>query len=73
MKILIVVVVLRTNNVGEYFEGPKRCQIAMDCKSFGWKSDLQRIPQSTSLSQETTVGQKVKQIAVQRELHRQTV
>ena len=37
---------LRTNNVGEYFEGPreldgrkpKRCQIAMDCKSFGWES-----------------------------------
>ena len=24
--------VLRTNNVREYFEGPKRCQIAMDCK-----------------------------------------
>ena len=38
LKTLRVVVVLRTNNVGEYFEGPKRCQIAMDCKSFGWES-----------------------------------
>ena len=33
LKTLRVVVVLRINNVGEYFEGPKRCQIAMDCRS----------------------------------------
>ena len=38
LKTLRVVVVLRINNIGEYFEGPKRCQIAMDCKTFGWRS-----------------------------------
>ena len=40
---------------------------------FGWESDLQRILISTSLSQETTVRQKVKQTVGQRELHGQTV
>ena len=41
--------------------------------NFGWESDLQRIRISTSLSQETTVRQKVKQTVGQRELHVQTV
>ena len=34
MKILIVVVVLSTNNVGEYFEGGLRGVKFQDCKSF---------------------------------------
>ena len=40
---------------------------------FVWESDLQRILIGTSLSQETTVRQKVKQTVGQRELHGQTV
>ena len=59
MKTLRVVVVLRTNNVGEYFEGakeldgwkPKRCQITMDCKSVVEKVNLPKRKVETIFTQ----------------------
>ena len=45
------VVVLSTNHVGEDLEGPKRCQIAMDCKSFGWKSQPSKWKEGTNFTQ----------------------
>ena len=56
-------IVLRTNNVGEYFEGPKkmiemfdggelkRCQIAMDCKSLVGKANLPKRKVETIFTQ----------------------
>ena len=51
LKTLRVVVLLRINNVGEYFEGPKRCQIAMDCKSWLEKPTIPKWKGKTILTQ----------------------
>ena len=54
---------LRTNNVGEYFEGPKkmiemfdggrpkRCQIAMDCRGLVGKANLPKRKVETIFTQ----------------------
>ena len=55
LKTLRVVVVLRTNNVGEYFEGPKRCQIAMDCKILVGKANRSKVEGENHLHPVTEV------------------